>query len=200
MKIKQIEAILKAEKTIIVIETEACQWLGNGSVFYPVYNMPKLTRENIFTIFDIAEDKRDKFYFEERALPSGINFEDSDNNESMLERSTIKVHTDGLLLEPLKTSQGVAFINIRYLKPFSDADGGFILYERTDRAGNIYIAVKCGFILLGIISPYDLVSKEFINKLQNLLDLSRVTLQNKEQETTELYDGRILLDEEDTDK
>lgn len=37
MKLKQIEAILKAEKTIIVSETSACQWLGNGSAFYPVY-------------------------------------------------------------------------------------------------------------------------------------------------------------------
>lgn len=55
MKLKQIEAILKAEKTIIVSETSACQWLGNGSAFYPVYNLPKLTKDNIFTMFDITE-------------------------------------------------------------------------------------------------------------------------------------------------
>ena len=47
MKIKQIESILKAEKTIIVAETAACQWLGNSSAFYPIYNLPKLTKEEI---------------------------------------------------------------------------------------------------------------------------------------------------------
>lgn len=200
MKIKQIESILKSEKTIIITETEACQWLGNGSVFYPVYNLPKLTKENIFTIFDIAEDKRDKFYCEERALPSGISFEDIDDGEQMLERGTMEIYADGRALEPLKTSLGVVFINTRYLKPFADADGGFNLYERIDQSGNIYIAVKCGFILLGIISPYDLVSKQFIEKLQTLLDLSKVTLQNKEQRAIERYGKQITLDEEDTDE
>lgn len=200
MKIKQIESILKAEKTIIVIETEACQWLGNGSAFYPVYNLPKLTKENIFTIFDIAEDKRDKFYFEERALPSGVSFEDIDDGESMLERGTMEIYANGRALEPLKTSLGVAFINTRYLKPFADAEGGFNLYERIDQSGNIYIAVKCGFILLGIISPYDLVSKQFIEKLQTLLELSKVTLQNKEHRAIEQYGKQMTLNEEDTDE
>ena len=55
MKLKQIEAILKAEKTIIVSETPSCQWLGNGAAFYPVYNLPKLTQDNIFTMFDICK-------------------------------------------------------------------------------------------------------------------------------------------------
>ena len=55
MKLKQIEAILKSEKTIIVSETSSCQWLGNGEVFYPVYNLPKLTKENIFTMFETAK-------------------------------------------------------------------------------------------------------------------------------------------------
>lgn len=89
MKLKQIEAILKAEKTIIVSETSACQWLGNGAAFYPVYNLPKLTKDNIFTMFDITEEKRDKFYFEERPLPPHINFEDGDDGEQLLERGAI---------------------------------------------------------------------------------------------------------------
>lgn len=200
MKIKQIESILKAEKTIIVIETEACQWLGNGAAFYPVYNMPKLTKENIFTIFDIAEDKQDKFYFEERALPNGLNFEDIDNGESMLERNTLKICANGRVLEPLKTSLGVAFINTRYLKPFADTDGVFDLYERIDQSGKIYIAVKYGFILLGIIMPYDLVSEQFVEKLQTLLDLSKVALQNKELRTIEHHGEQVTLNEEGADK
>lgn len=169
MKIKQIEAILKAEKTIIVSETPSCQWLGNGSAFYPVYNLPKLTRENIFTMFDIPEDKRDKFYFEERELPSFINFEDDDDTERMIDRGTMALCAHGRTLEPLDTSQGVTFINTRYLKPFADVDAGYELYERVDKLGRPYIAVKTGFVLLGVISPYDLVNEEFIKTLENLI-------------------------------
>ena len=98
MKIKQIESILKAEKTIIVVETSACQWLGNGAAFYPVHNLPKLTKENIFTIFDIPEEKRDKFYFEERELPNWLNFEDTDKSEQMLDRGSNGINAKGRAL------------------------------------------------------------------------------------------------------
>ena len=82
-------------------------------------------------MFDITEEKRDKFYFEERPLPPHINFEDGDDNEQLLERGAIAFYAQGRTLEPLKTSQGIAFINTRYLKPFSDIDAGYELYERT---------------------------------------------------------------------
>lgn len=59
MKIKQIEAILKASKTIAVIETPSCQWLSNGFAAYPIYNLPELTEENIFAMFDIPKDKQE---------------------------------------------------------------------------------------------------------------------------------------------
>ena len=197
MKLKQIEAILKAEKTIIVSETPACQWLGNGAAFYPVYNLPKLTQDNIFTMFDIAEDKRDKFYFEERELPSFINFEDGDESEEMLDRGSIAFCAQGRTLEPLKTSQGIAFINTRYLKPFTDSQAGYELYERTDKLGRPYIVVKSGFVLLGVISPYDLVNEGFVQTLEEILNLSKVTLFNK-QEKSQATDGykQIELGEE----
>ena len=197
MKLKQIEAILKAEKTIIVSETPSCQWLGNGAAFYPVYNLPKLTQDNIFTMFDIAEDKRDKFYFEERELPSFINFEDGDESEEMLDRGSIAFYAQGRTLEPLKTSQGIAFINTRYLKPFTDSQAGYELYERTDKLGRPYIVVKSGFVLLGVISPYDLVSESFVQTLEEILNLSKVTLFNK-QEKSRAADGykQIELGEE----
>lgn len=185
MKLKQIEAILKAEKTIIVCETPSCQWLGNGAVFYPVYNLPKLTQSNIFTMFDIAEDKRDKFYFEERELPRYLNFEDADDSETILDRGKIELFVKGRTLEPLKTQQGIAFINSRYLKPFSGSEAGYELYERTDDLGRPYIAAKSGFVLLGIFAPYDIVNEEFIETLETIVSLSKVTLFNKKEKAAE---------------
>lgn len=192
MKLKQIEAILKSEKTIIVSETSSCQWLGNGEVFYPVYNLPKLTKENIFTMFDISEDKQEKFYFEERKLPQGINFEDCETNEQILDRGALSIRIQGRTLEPLKISQGIAFINTRYLKPFSDSTMGYELYERTDSFGRPYIVVKSGFVLLGVLFPYDLVNEEFLETLKTLLSLSQITLSNK-------YSSNKLKDEAEQD-
>ena len=137
------------------------------------------THKRQYTMFDITEEKRDKFYFEERPLPPHINFEDGDDSEQLLERGAITFYAQGRTLEPLKTSQGIAFINTRYLKPFSDIDAGYELYERTTAQGKPYIAVKSGFMLLGIISPYDLVNETFINNLDEILKLSRIALFNK---------------------
>lgn len=94
----------------------------------------------------------------------------------------IAFYAQGRTLEPLKTSQGIAFINTRYLKPFSDIDAGYELYERTTAQGKPYIAVKSGFMLLGIISPYDLVNEIFINNLDEILKLSRIALFNKQKD------------------
>ena len=193
MKIKQIESILKQDKAIIVAETPSCQWLGNGDALYPVYNLPKLTKENIFTLFDIAEDKREKFYFKELELPIPLNLEDNDDTEVLIERDTMSIIARGRVLEPLKTSQGMAFINQRYLKPFANEENGYELYERTNNHGRTYIAVKGGFMLLGIIGTYDLVDDNFISTIKSWLELSRVTMLNKAQEKGENIDSQLHL-------
>lgn len=184
MKIKQIESILKGKKTIIILNTPSCQWLGDGSAFYPVYNLPKLTQENIFTIFDIPEDKRDKFFFDEQDAPAHINFDDDDINEQMLDRSRfVDIFAGGRTLEALATSDGISFIEKRYLKPFADIEDGCELYERIDKNGEPYIAAKNGFIIIGIIKPYDLINEKFIQILESMLGLSRAALFNKEKRT-----------------
>ena len=183
MKIKRVESILKARKTIITYHTaDKCQWIGDGSAFYPIYNLPPLTEENIFAMFDIAESKRDKIFFAERELPDNLSFMGADTTEVMLERSEYAINLQGRNLEPLKTSQGVAFIDKRYLSPFENTDNGYELYERTAKSGGIYFAVKSGFLLLGIVAPYDLVSERFIMKLKELLVMSQIVWANKEEQ------------------
>lgn len=185
MKIKQIESILKSKKTIIILNTPSCQWLGDGAAFYPVYNLPKLTQENIFTIFDIPEDKRDKFFFSERETPHHINFDDNDESEQLLDRNKfIDIFAYGSVLEALATSDGISFIDTRYLKPFADIETGCELYERIDKKGETYIAAKSGMLIIGIIKPYDrLINEGFIQALENMLNLSRTALFNKEKRT-----------------
>lgn len=179
MKIKQIEKILKAKKTIYISEANGAQWLSDGAAFYPVYNLPKLTEENIFVLFDIPEDKRDKFRFKTPQLPTFLNFEDSDENEQMIDRSDFSLFVNGRLLEPLKTSRGIVFIKPRYLMPI-DADEGFALYERISEYGRPYIVVKRGFILQAVIYPENIIDDKFVESLETLLRLSRDALSNEQ--------------------
>lgn len=197
MKIKRVESILKARKTIITYHTEdKCQWIGDGSAFYPIYNLPPLTEENIFAMFDIAESKRDKFFFAERTLPDNLSFKDTDATEVMLDRAEYAISFNGRNLEPLKTSQGVAFIDKRYLSPFENTDNSYELYERTTKDGAIYFAVKNGFLLLGVIAPYDLVSERFIMKLKELLVMSQMVWANKEEQVRIEEEQELVLYEE----
>lgn len=146
MKIKAIEQILKASKTIIYFNHGSCQWIGDGSAFYPLSDLPHLTNGEFFAIFDIPEDKRSKFYFSEIPLPESINISDYDKTERILERGTLAFVKDGQVFELLPSPCcGITFINQRYLKPFADEENGFQLAERISANGRPF--VKCGGLI-----------------------------------------------------
>lgn len=180
MKIKAIEQILKASKTIIYFNQGKCQWIGDGSAFYPLNDLPHLTNGEFFAIFDIPEDKRSKFYFSEMPLPESINISDCDKTERILERGNLAFVKDGQVFEPLPSSHGVTFINQRYLKPFANEENGFQLAERISASGKPYIVVKDGLFVIGVINPFDLVNKSFVDFLQKLTYLSQTSLNYKE--------------------
>ena len=199
MKIKAVESILKGEKTILLFGCRAGeQWLGASDALYPMYGMPLLSEELLYTIFDIDEKKQDKFYFEDRAeLPWGIAPSDFDRAEAALERGSICIVARGRVLEPIKTSQGTVFINRKYLAPFADAENGVGLYERKTDEGRIYIAVKEGFCLVGILFPVDLIDEGFCDHLAELARLTRVAFDHKR---ALLKDEEQISFEEDEDE
>ncbi len=181
MKIKAIEQILKASKTIIYFNRGSCQWIGDGSAFYPLNDLPHLTNGEFFAIFDIPEDKRSKFYFSEMPLPESINISDYDKTERILERGELAFVKDGQVFEPLPSPCcGITFINQRYLKPFANEENGFQLAERISANGKPYIVVKDGLFVIGVINPFDLVNENFVDTLQKLTALSEASLDYKE--------------------
>lgn len=131
-----------------------------------MFNLPELTKESIFTMFDIPEEKASKFLFEIRALSQtlDVNVKDIDATENLLERSKISICLNGIELEPLKTSQGIKYINKRYLEPFADIETGYEIYERTRIDGMLYFAIKSGLILYGIVLP-SFGDEKFIKEL-----------------------------------
>ncbi len=185
MKISSIQQICKSAKRIELFSPSAkispAQWLSDGYAFYPLYNLPELEEENVLALFDIPESKQKNISFSHSyVLPETIQFKDTVKNEQEVEFSNISISTRGMLLLPLKTSLGIIYINQKHLKPFSDAENGVQLYERYTPGGEIYIAVKEGFLLTGIIRPYDnIITEEFIKELERIYRLSALTAENK---------------------
>lgn len=174
MKIKQVEQILKSEKTLIIYEGPNCQWLGTHSAIYPAYNLPTLDEKSLFAILDIPQDDKSKYYFQKDGVPGSIHFNDADPDEKIIEQHDMFwIFRNGLILEPLKTSKGIIFINCQYLKPFTADKSGIELYERTTSSGATYIAVKNGFMLTGIIYPYNPISENFVEQCEQLYRLSK---------------------------
>ena len=179
MKLKQIEKIVKKKKTIILLEDVDCQWIGDGAAFYSIRDLPKMTQENIFSMFDVAEDQQSRYYFREEPMPIGVSFADIDEEEQPLERDIFRFEENGTMLEALKSSTGAVFVQERYLKPFEDMEYGYDLYERFRADGGTYIAVKKGMYLLGIICPYKVDRVTFVERLKAFLELTKMALYNE---------------------
>lgn len=194
MGIKKIEAICKASRRIVVLWGGECQWIGDGSAFYPVYGLPILTEEHIFTMFDIPEDKRSKYLFTETEMPAAYDFTDHCDSEVPLVREELSVIRYGATLIPLKTSEGITFVNKRYLKPLEDSENEYVLCERTAKNGQVYIVAKQGFLIAGVIMPVATVDNAFVEQLKTLYELSALKLTSGAQEPVQMN-----MDWEDSD-
>lgn len=178
MKFKKIETILKNKRTIVICEGPDCQWIGDGTAFYPCYKFPRLDEKNLPVILDISEDKLDKYTILVKGLPKSVSFMDSIENEIVLNRGEFEFVIDGMRLEPIETSSGMVLINTKYLKPYSDEKEGIQLFERRSTIGVPVIAVKKGFMLVGMITPIDIIDEKFISIMENIVTSSKLALKN----------------------
>lgn len=85
-------------------------------------------------------------------------------------------------MKPLQTRRGLVFIESRYLSPVSDVLDVLELYERVTPFGAPYIVAKAGFLLQAVIMPCDVISAQFVQRLQELTRQCAVSLDLREQE------------------
>lgn len=78
--------------------------------------------------------------------------------------------------------RGLVFIESRYLSPVSDVLDVLELYERVTPFGAPYIVAKAGFLLQAVIMPCDVISAQFVQRLQELTRQCAVSLDLREQE------------------
>lgn len=181
MKINKLAALLKKSGTITLygMERTRTQWVGDGAAAYPLLGLPYLEESSLYTMFDINERQQDKLHFQHVDLPDNTNFADTDDCENIIESGKISLATAGHLIRPLQTQKGIVFIDTKYLAPLSDTLVSAEFYERISPSGQVYIAVKSGFMLMGVIFPYDLISQLFVAQLEDLTNQCRFALEEK---------------------
>jgi len=173
------------------------QWLGDGKSAYPLAGLPYMDIENICAMFDITEKKRDKLYMRQMDAPEDINLNDTDVMEGQLEDPKLCVRYDGRDILPLETSEGIAFIQEKYLAPLDNTEYRR-LYERRSPDGRLYIVAKIGMIVQAIIMPMNLPDEGFMELLDGLTRQCRAAILNKGgeqagQEQAALYPGQSTL-------
>lgn len=139
-------------------------------------------RKTTFSLSLISRiSSRKKIYFRHEQLPTkAINFEDMDPKENILDREKLTIGHAGKVLRPLQTRRGLVFIDTAQLQPLADLVDTLELYERETEAGGTYIAAKSGFMLVGVIMPYNIIEKGFVEQVESLAKQCRVAFEAKE--------------------
>ena len=130
MLIKKLIGICKKSGIIMLCETDGKgQWLGTGAAMYPLFDLPEFDRHTICRTYDISEKQAEKIIFRhEPELPESFCFSDIDESESLCDPIEMEITVKGQSVQPYMTSQGIAFIDRKYLQPLED--GGRLRFSK----------------------------------------------------------------------
>lgn len=186
MKLKKVAALCSANKAFFLFDEnreggEIRQWLGDGYSMYILSGLPLLDENNVCAMFDIPEKKRKKCRSKRQPVAEVYSLEDWERGERALNDEWPTVEYDGRIVKPLSTSDGMTFIQDKYLGPLEDIADYLRMFERVDADGNKYIVAKNGMEIATIIMPYDIISAGFVEELENLAYKCRQTLEAKKE-------------------
>ena len=177
MKIRSIIDICKKSGRMMLFENKHEQWISDGMAVYPMFNLPHFDKDTLFRTYDITDKQADKLQFTHYGkMPDAFSFEDNVVEESLINQAP-SYFLDKVI--PFVTSQGIEFIESKYLKPLSDIDSTLRIYERYSKSGQLYFAVKSGFVLVAIILPTNFINEKFVQELEEMTKLCKLALHNK---------------------
>ena len=171
MKLKKVASLCGKSKCYRLFDKidstgEITQWLGDGYAIYPLNGLPILDEESLCAVFDISEKKRENISVRRAAMPESINADDTDPAERVLKDDDFSIIYGGTELQPLKTRNGIIFIQRKYLAPLEDVLDMVQLYERERPDGQSYIVAKTGLLIAAAIFPYSVVNEKFVTRLE----------------------------------
>lgn len=194
MKIKKIVDICRHEGVARISKgVNGTQWLSCGYACYPLYEIPELSEEEFFTIFDFSPKQREDTLFERTEFPMNLSTRDFYEDEELCERLTPNIPFGSKLLIPFSTLSGIKFLDSEYLAPLADEIKNIEVYERTPRNGEPYFAVKVGMSLRALTMPFNAVNKPFVDNIEKIYSLCKRSLRNKEAEKASqigAFDGK----------
>ena len=178
MEVKKIINFCKKSGHLYLFDTDCEQWISDGYAFFPLFNLPRFDEESILKTYDIPEKKAEKMHIQHDAhLPISYNFENETADEMQCEIGG-EIFGNATAIT---TSQGMMFINSKYLTPFADAtDDMLYIFERKRADGQTYFAVKIGLWLVALVMPFDCVNEGFVKRLKNIYEQCEIALFNKQ--------------------
>lgn len=181
MKLKKVISLCNQRKTFRLFDKisecgEIVQWLGDGFAAYPLNGLPILDEETLCAVFDISEKQLKNTSIRRLTMPDVLNVDDTDPAERVLNDDDFSIIYAGTELKPLKTRNGIIFIQQKYLAPLDDVLDVVHLYERVTSDGQTYIVAKAGLLIAAVIFPYSVVNEKFVNRLEEVARESRRVL------------------------
>lgn len=181
MKLKKVISICNQQKTFRLFDKisgngEIVQWMGDGFAAYPLNGLPILDEETLCAVFDISEKQLKNTSVRRLTMPDALNVGDTDPDERILKDDDFSITYGGTQVKPLKTRNGIIFIQQKYLAPLEDVLDVVQLYERVTPDGQTYVAAKAGLLIAAVIFPYRLVTEKFVNRLEEITRESRRAL------------------------
>lgn len=170
MNIAKIAALCKQRKRISLYdkgEGSRDQWISPGLSFYRLTGMPYVEPESCFTLFDIPEDKHEKFFTEHETLPQHVSFEEYNGFDREIYPANMHIKWRGAAYVPFATGAGIEFVQDIYFTPLGDLkDPRFFL--RKAEGKSTYIAVKDGLFLCALLKPAEIIDLPLISALNNM--------------------------------
>ena len=183
MKIKKIVDMCRREGVVRIYDDgHGVQWITNGFACYPLYDVPELSEDEFFTVFDFTEKQRNETVFQRCALPASLSVNDFVIGERLCERLSPNIPYGSKLLIPYSTAEGIKFLSDEYLAPLAGDSGEIEVYERVSGKGEHYFAVKVGMSLRAIVSPFNAINKSFVDNIAKICSLCRDALITKDTE------------------
>lgn len=158
MKLKKIETVCKNGACIRINRSpDGKLWIGDEAAVYFVGGLNDISKEQLFTIFDIPEEKRESY----SVVEDEVLYDDNDFAERIINRRLKTVLCiGGRALAIYEVDGKPVCINTKYLTPFDD-EKDVTLYIRNNGGR---IIVKKGLFVIAVISAFDL---ELLEELKN---------------------------------
>lgn len=155
MKIKNVIKACKEHRTIqavcIKYDMGEEKWLGDGRSLWLMPEYMNVDMDSIFGIYDFSEAEQERTqYILKSANDVGFDFEDSEDGGE-IDLLGIILNISGADIRPVKTEEGVIYIEEKYFNIFKDKQFSLKLKRMQDKEP--YIAAYEGLLLIGIILP-----------------------------------------------